>query len=72
MKVHKIQELSALGMLAFGCALTAAGFCANPVGQVHDSVLWVLGQCLVYAGSILGGKLYIDGIIHHKLDKHGK
>lgn len=69
MKTHHIQVYSAVGMLVFGCALTAAGFAAKPVGQVHDSVLWVLGQCLVYAGSILGGKLYIDGVIQHKLGR---
>lgn len=45
---------SALGMLIFGVALTLAAFLLPPVGEIHDSVLWVLGQSLIYAGGALG------------------
>lgn len=49
-----ITVWSAIAMLAFGVALTATAFCINPVGEIHDSVLWTLGQCLLYAGGALG------------------
>lgn len=52
---------SALFMLVFGVGLTIAGFILPPAGQVHDSVLWVLGQCLIYAGSGMGISAYTSG-----------
>lgn len=45
---------SAIGMLIFGVALTLSAFCIEPLGEIHDSVLWVLGQSLIYAGGALG------------------
>lgn len=60
-----IATWSALGMIIFGGILTAAGFCVSPVGQIDDSVLWVLGQCLLYAGGIFGVTLYTK----HRFDE---
>ena len=47
-------------MLIFGCTLTAIGFFMEPAGEVSSSVMWVLGQCLIYAGSVFGLKNYVD------------
>lgn len=52
---------SALFMLSFGVTLTTAGFIIDPAGQVHDSVLYVLGQCLIFAGSAMGISAYTTG-----------
>ena len=52
---------SALFMLVFGVVLTTAGFIMEPVGEIHDSVLYVLGQCLIFAGSVLGVGAYTTG-----------
>lgn len=41
-------------MLTFGVILTTIGFFIEPTGEVHDSVLWVLGQTLLYSGGALG------------------
>ena len=63
---------SALFMLVFGVGLTIAGFILPPAGQVHDSVLWVLGQCLIYAGSGMGISAYTTGKmreIQHEVDR---
>lgn len=49
-----IKELTALFALLFGCILSVAGFIVDPMGVVDDSVLWILGQCFIYAGSIYG------------------
>lgn len=51
---ESITVWSAIGMLIFGVILTASAFCIEPVGEIHDSVLWTLGQCLIYAGGALG------------------
>ena len=43
-----------------GWSLTIAGFILPPKGEVHDSVLWILGQTLVYAASVLGIGMYFN------------
>lgn len=63
-----IATYSALGMIVFGAILTAAGFCVSPVGKIDESVLWVLGQCLLYAGGIFGVTLYTK----HRFDEMDK
>lgn len=60
MKRISIQQCTAIGMLIFGCTLTAIGFFLEPQGEVSSSVEWVLGQCLIYAGSVFGLKNYVD------------
>ena len=50
----QIGAITALLAFLFGFGLTIAGFCVPPIGIVHDSVLWVLGQCLIYTGTVLG------------------
>ncbi len=55
-------------MLVAGIALCTAGFCVSPVGEVSDSILMVLGQCIIYAGSALGIEAYVD----HKINKRNQ
>ena len=47
-----IQYGSAIGMLILGSALAIAGFIMSH-GEIHDSVLWLFAQCLLYAGMTL-------------------
>lgn len=49
--------------LAFvlGWGLTVWGFLIPPQGEVHDSVLWILGQALIYTASALGIGMYVHG-----------
>lgn len=63
MKIQKeakdaLAVYSAVGMLIFGAGLTLAGFIIEPMGVIDDSVLWVLGQALLYAGGIFGIGMY--------------
>lgn len=53
-EICHVKELTALIALLFGFCLSLAGFIVDPTGVVDDSVLWILGQCLIYAGSIYG------------------
>lgn len=52
-------------MLVFGVLITTAGFIVPPLGEVHGSVMWILGQVLIYSGSIFGLTVYA----HHKIDE---
>lgn len=52
-----IQYSSAVAMLALGGGLSIASFARS--GEVHDSVLWLFAQCLMYAGSVFGISVFI-------------
>lgn len=56
---ENIQYCSALGMLLLGGGLAVAGFIVVPTGQIHESVLWMFAQCLLYAGSVFGISVYM-------------
>lgn len=51
---------SAVVAFVVGWGLTIAGFVIPPKGEVHDSVLWILGQALVYTASVLGFGMYVN------------
>lgn len=55
-----IQYGSAIVMLLLGGALSIAGFITAPAGQIHESVLWLFAQCLIYAGSVFGISVYMS------------
>jgi len=57
-KKDSIAAWSAVGMLVWGVLLTSAAFIVPPLGEVHDSILWILGQILIYCGSIFGIAMY--------------
>lgn len=61
---HRWQIGSAIAMLAAGTLLSVAGFCVPPIGEISESVLWFFGQCLLYAGSILGVGAYVNCKLH--------
>lgn len=64
-----VTVVSAVAMLCFGCILTTIGFFMHPSGEVHDSVLWILGQCLIYAGGALGIANYAKASAQQEVDR---
>lgn len=64
-----IRYGSAIALLLFGCVLCLAGFVVDPAGAVDNSVLYIFGQVLLYAGSVFGISLFVDGRIHNKIDE---
>ena len=62
---ESIQVWTAIIMLVVGTLLVIAGFIVPPTGEVHDSVLWFFGECLIYAGSIFGISIYVSGKINN-------
>lgn len=55
---EKIAIISACVAFALGWILSIAGFMIPPVGEVADSVLWILGQALIYSASVFGVSAY--------------
>lgn len=58
---NKIAFITAVLAFVIGWGLTVAGFIVPPLGAVSDSVLWILGQALVYAASVFGVGMYVGG-----------
>lgn len=58
---NKIAIITCIISFGLGWSLVCAGFCLPPVGEVADSVLWILGQALLYCASVLGIGMYING-----------
>lgn len=56
---NKIAYGSAIAAFICGWGLTIAGFIVGS-GVISDSVLWVLGQSLVYAASVFGVGMYVS------------
>lgn len=54
----KLAILSACIAFILGWCMSIAGFWIPPVGEVADSILWILGQALLYAASVFGVSAY--------------
>ena len=70
---QKVAMLSGIVAFLLGWGLTIAGFFVPPLGEIADSVLWVLGQALVYTGSVLGLTQYFSAEsvkLRHDVDRH--
>jgi hypothetical protein len=65
MNIDKVNVRTAITTLFLGWLLTITAFFLEPAGEVHDSVLWILGQSLTFSGSLLGAKSYIDYRTNH-------
>ena len=50
----KIAIYTAIIAFVLGWLLTIAAFIVPPTGDISDSVLFVLGQALIYAASVFG------------------
>lgn len=51
---EKIAYGTCIAAFIFGWGLTIAGFIVPPMGVVSDSILWILGQSLLYCGAVVG------------------
>ena len=50
----EIQLVVAVLLILFGCVLVVMAFGVAPLGIIDNSVLWVLGQILVFSGTLFG------------------
>ena len=67
----KIAYITAIVAFALGWGLTTAGFIIG-AGVVHDSVLWILGQGLLYAASVFGVGMYVSASVKGMKKSIGK
>lgn len=67
----KIAYITALVAFTLGWGLTIAGFIIG-AGIVHDSVLWILGQGLIYAASVFGVGMYVSASVNGMKKSIGK
>lgn len=56
----KLSYTFAIAAFTLGWIITLIGFFVPPVGIVSDSVLWVLGQALLFTGSVVGIAQYYN------------
>ena len=59
----KIKEITAIILLALGMLLAFIALFLPPPGEIHESVLYIFAQILIYCGSIFE----IDSYINHKI-----
>ena len=57
----RIAYITAVVAFIIGWGLTVGAFFVPVVGEISESVLWVLGQSLLYAASVLGIGMYVSG-----------
>lgn len=55
----KIAYSTCIASFVLGWIITYIGFIVSPLGEVSDSVLWILGQALIYCASVLGISMYV-------------
>lgn len=69
----KIAIISAITAFILGWGLTISGFIVPPLGDVSNSVLWILGQALIYVASVFGISGYFSAEtvkLRHNMNKH--
>ena len=70
---EKLSIASAIIAFILGWCMSIAGFWIPPVGEVADSILWILGQALLYAASVFGVSAYFRSEsvqLRRDMDKH--
>ena len=62
----KLKEWTAIVLLTCGIIMAFVALMLPPPGEIHDSVLYIFAQILIYCGSIFG----IDSYITQKIKKN--
>lgn len=55
---EQIAIISACVAFVLGWAMSIGAFFVPPVGEVADSILWILGQALLYSSAVFGVSAY--------------
>lgn len=59
----RIAYITAIVAFTLGWGLCIFGAIVPPLGMVSDSLLWILGQALLYAASVFGVGMYVTGSV---------
>ena len=68
MKVS-LKEWTAIMLLTAGVAMAFIALLLPPPGEIHDSVLYVFAQILIYSGTVFGLDSYFTKKISNHYDK---
>ena len=55
-----VQYVASIFVLLAGVGLLIAGFCVDPHGEIHPSVLTAFGESLTFVGTVWGIKNVTD------------
>lgn len=64
-----VHTLIAIGLIVVGVIFATMGFFAEPVGEVSNSVIGIVGEFLSLAGALLGIVQYVNNRITKLEDK---
>lgn len=70
---EQISFISAIVAFILGWCMSIAGFWIPPVGEVADSILWILGQALLYCSATFGIAAYFKSEtvqLRRDMDRH--
>lgn len=66
---ERISYVFATICFFLGWLITFIGFLLPPMGQVHETILWILGQALLFTGAVIGiGQYYNSQVTLFKKD----
>lgn len=60
---NKFAYVTAACSFTFGWVLTYWNFMIEPMGEISDSTLWILGQSLTYTGAVIGITTYVKNTV---------
>lgn len=66
---NRLAVVTCLIAFGLGWCLTIAGFIIPPLGEVADSILWILGQSLLYTASVLGISVYANNLVNNGINR---
>ncbi len=69
MKRISVKEWTAILLLTAGVAMAFIALLLPPPGEIHESVLYVFAQILIYSGTVFGLDSYFTKKISNHYDK---
>lgn len=70
---EQIAIISACVAFVLGWTMSIGAFFVPPVGEVADSILWILGQALLYSSAVFGVSAYFRSEavqLRRDMDRH--
>lgn len=70
---EQIAIISACVAFVLGWAMSIGAFFVPPIGEVADSILWILGQALLYSSAVFGVSAYFRSEavqLRRDMDRH--
>ena len=66
MKSIRYKQTASLVCIVTAIVFAFMGFFTPPTGEISESVVWFVAQCLIFSGSLIG----VDCVIDQRLGKH--